>query len=359
MKLTKFMLSMMKKISLLIVALALLSVNIFLNSCATSSIGVQVLIPADITVPQHIQKVAVINHSLPAKENQKWNIIEGIFTGESIFGDREGAENCMSGLVNQLNSGPRFKAALVSNMDLRGTGTRQFPTPIDWNIVDGICKSMDVDALIALETFDSDFNYKKYTRNVTKKVENQDITVVEHYADMQVNVNAGWRIYDNTTKQIIDEKAFIDNKVFTAKGNDPNNALANLPQKRNAVNQAAVYAGSRFGVRISPAWRYENRQYYIGKANEFKQTRKYVEHNDWDMAIKIWEGMTTNPDTKIGGRACFNLGIAYEMKGDFETALAWMKKAYYDYNLKAASQYINILNRRIADRQRLDEQMGH
>jgi len=350
---------MTKKIILSLTLIGVVVSSLLFSGCVTSSIGVQVLIPADISVPQHIQRVAIINHSLPTKENQKWNVIEGILTGESIFGDREGSENCMIGLLNQLNSGPRFTAAMVNDMDIRGTGTRQFPALIDWNIVDGICKSLNADALIALETFDSDFSYKKYTRNVTKKVEEKEITVVEHYADMQVNVNAGWRIYDNIRKQVIDEKAFLDHKVFTAKGNDPDNAVANLPAKRNAINQAAVYAGSRFGIRISPTWRHETRQYYTGKVEEFKQTKKYVEHNDWDMAIKIWEGMTTNPDKKIGGRACFNLGIAYEMKGDFETALAWMKKAYYDFSLKQASQYINILNRRIIDRQKLDEQMGY
>jgi len=350
----------MKKIILSLSILSCLSGIVFvLCNCATSSIGVQVLIPAEITIPQHIKKVAVINHSLPTKENQKWNVIEGILTGERIFGDREGSENCLQGLVNQLNSGPRFTASLISNMDIRGTGTREYPAPIDWNIVDGICKSVGADALIALETFDSDFNIQKSTRNVTKKVDNKDITVVEHYADLRINVNCGWRIYDLSTRTIIDQKSFMDTKVFNAKGNDPDNAVANLPDKRYAINQSAVYAGSRFGIRISPSWRNESREYYIGKVEEFKQTKRYVQHNDWDMAIEIWEKMTTNPDKKVGGRACFNLGIAYEMKGDFNTALAWMKKAYYDFGLKQASTYINILNRRIVDQQRLNEQLGN
>ncbi len=351
----------MKKniIQMIAVSITAIVTASFLFSCATSSIGVNVLIPAEITIPQHIKTVAVINHSLPTRENEKWNIIEGIITGERIFGDREGSENCLMGLVNQLNAGPRFKAVLISNMDIRGTGTRDFPSPIDWNIVDGICKSVQADALIALETFDSDFNIDRSTRNVTKKIDNKDVTVVEHYADMRVNVNAGWRIYDNVNKQIIDQKAFMDYKNFNAKGDNPDQAIANLPKKRDAINQSAIYAGYRFGVRISPNWRYESREYYIRKAEEFKQAQKYVQHNDWDLAIEIWYKLSNVPDKKIGGRACFNLGVAYEMKGDFDTALLWMKKAYYDYDIKMASQYIHILEKRIADREKLKEQMGN
>lgn len=349
----------MKKIFLSngIFTIAVISAIIYLYSCATSSVGVNVLIPAEITLPSHIKTVAVINHSLPTKENEKWNIIEGIISGERIFGDREGSENCLVGLVNQLNTGPRFRAVMISNIDIRGTGTRDFPQPIDWNIVDGICKSVQADALIALETFDSDFNINRSTRNVTKKVEDKDVTVVEHYADMRVNVNAGWRIYDNVNKQIIDQKAFQDFKNFQAKGDNPDKAIANLPSKRDAINQSAVYAGYSFAIRISPNWRYETRQYYIRKAEEFKKAQKYVQHNDWDMAIETWYQLSNVPDKKIGGRACFNLGIAYEMKGDFDTALLWMKKAYYDYNLKLASQYIYMLERRIQDREKLNEQM--
>ena len=335
-----------------------LFVIILLGSCATSSVGVQVLIPADITIPQHVQKVAIVNRSLPAKENRAKNIIEGILTGESIFADREGSENCLRGLANGLNSGPRFTAGILSHVDLRGTGTREYAIPLSWGEVEQLCNDNNADALIALETFDSGISKRKYTQQRKVKKENEEITVIDFFSEMQVNVNAGWRIYDNKTKRIIDEKSFMDNKVFTGKGDNPDKADANLPDVRMAVNQAGVYSGEMFARRISPNWRNESRMYFIRKGEEFKKAQKYVQHNEWEQAIAEWKPLTTNPEKKIGGRACFNMGIACEMNGEFELALEWMKKAYYDYDIKQASQYINIFNRRILDRQRLDEQMG-
>jgi len=332
---------------------------LLMGSCATSSIGVQVLIPADITIPQHVQKVAIINRSLPDKENKAANIIEGILTGESIFADREGSGNCIRGLANGLNSGPRFSATLMEHVDLRGTGTREFPTPLTWGNVENLCSEVNADALIALETFDSGISKRKYTQQRKEKKDEVEITVTDFYSEMQVNINAGWRIYDNKTKKIIDEQAFMDNKVFRGKGDNPDKAEANLPDVRWAINEAGIYSGEMFARRISPTWRNESRMFFIRKGEEFKKAQRFVQHNDWDQAIDIWKPLTTNPEKKIGGRACFNMGIACEMKGEFDIALEWMKKAYYDYNIKQASQYINILNRRILDQQRLNEQMGN
>ena len=329
------------------------------SSCATSSIGIQVLVPADISIPQHIQKVAVANRSLPDKSDKAKNIIEGLLTGESIYADREGSENCGLGLVNHLNSGPRFSASYLSGTDLKGTGTREFPYPLDWNTVNELCQSVDADALVLLETFDSDNSIRKYNKVSKKKVESKEVNVTTYYADLNNNVNAGWRIYDNTNKRIIDEQSFMDTKVFTGKGTTPSRADDNLPSKRNAINQSGVFAGSMFGKRISPTWIHASRKYYKGKEDQFKKAKKYVELNDWDEAIAIWKPLTDNPEKKIGGRACYNMGVACEMQGEFNMAVEWMKKAFYNYNMKDAKSYISLLENRIRDKERLDEQLGN
>ena len=40
-------------------------------------------------------------------------------------------------------------------ISLKGTGTREFPTPVKWKKIKKITKDYDVDALIILELFDS------------------------------------------------------------------------------------------------------------------------------------------------------------------------------------------------------------
>ncbi len=45
---------------------------------------------------------------------------------------------------------------VLTSEDFRGTGTKQFPLPLEWPQVEMLCKKYNVDAIVALETFDSD-----------------------------------------------------------------------------------------------------------------------------------------------------------------------------------------------------------
>jgi len=132
----------------------LLASALLLISCKTSYIAVDVLKPARIDVPTEIKSIAIINRSLPAKEERAMNIIEGVISGEGIFNDRLGSEKCVVGAIELLNNSPRFKAVLPGDIDLRGTGTDRFPPELEWNIISDISNRYNADAVIALETFD-------------------------------------------------------------------------------------------------------------------------------------------------------------------------------------------------------------
>lgn len=335
-----------------------LFLGVLFISCSKSTIPIQVLVPAEINVPQHIKRVVVANRSLPADDKKVGNFIEGLVTGESIYADREGSEKCVTGLVSKLNNGPRFQATLLGGTALRGTGTKSFPAPLEWFDVDRICQEYDADALILLETFDSDISLSERKREEKRKQDDKEYTVMVYYADLNILVSSGWRIYDNINKRILDQNVYTDSKGWTGKGNNPDEAKKRLPSKRNAINDAGYFSGERFAFRISPNWQNTSRLYFTGKIDDFKQAKKYVQNDDWEGAVNIWKRYVNDPEKKIGGRACFNMGIASEIQGNFTEALDWMKKAYYTYDIKQANQYIKILNQRIADQRRLKEQMG-
>ena len=128
------------------------------------------------------------------------NILEGFITGESIFADKQASYSALRGCSNKLNQSPRLKSVVLENENYKGTGTKQFPLPLEWYEVDNLCKKYGVDAIAALETFDSDINTNsgKNVKNETK--DGKNITVTEYWADLQIRSNAGWRIYDNKNK---------------------------------------------------------------------------------------------------------------------------------------------------------------
>ena len=271
--------------------------------------------------------------------------------------DKEASALCIAGLSNSLNANPRFESILKSDNELKGTGTKQFPVLLEWTKVKSICDQYNADALILLETYDSDVRVTQRKRDVKKKINNEEVIVPEFLADLNIRVNAGWRIYDIKNNTIIDESVFGDEKGWNAVSDNPDKALSKLPSKRRALNESGEFAGVMFGKRISPTWVWVNRSYYIRKHDDFKLAKKFVRVENWEKATELWKGLANNVDPKIAGRACYNMALAAEMEGNLDIAKTWAEKSMKDYKNKAARDYLNVINRRIMEQGKLKDQM--
>ncbi len=335
-------------------------IGMFAISCKTKSLSVRVLKPADIYVPGYIKVLAIVNRSLPGKENgnQFNNVVEGIITGEGLFVDREASQNAINGLVDGLQNSPRFTVTVPDGIDIRGTGTSKFPPPLDWKKVEQICKNYNADALILLETFDSNTSRNFDSKQKTEKINNKDVTYTEFNATINISVNTGWRIYDPVNQNIIDQNVFTDRKSWSRNGKTRKEAELNLPKQSYAVKDAGYFAGKQYAKRISPVWIWVPRIYYVKGNDDFKNAKYKVIAKQWDEAAEIWKKYVNDPDYKIAGRACYNMAFASEIYGKYDVAIDWAKKAYADYHLKKALDYINTLERRKRDAERLNRQMN-
>ena len=329
-----------------------------LASCVTSSVLVNVHRPADIVINEDVKNVVVVNRSRPSKDNLVGNIFEGLISGEGIGADRKGAEYCVEGLLGMLNHSDRFSLKNEAVIELKGTGTSSFPIPLAWNEVKSICGSYDGDALLVLETFDSDSRVLISPPVARiRKVNGVKVKEMRYPATLIVEVESGWRVYDVNKERIIDENKYIEIKEFNAWGSSVEQAQFNLTSKRIAIKQAGTHAGEKYGFRISPIWIKVNRTYYIGKHEDLKNARKYVKKGDWDTAIEIWLPLTDDEDLKIANRAAFNMALASEIKGSLKTAIDWAKKSLRIGN-KRAYNYINVLNSRLIDEEKLKQQLN-
>jgi hypothetical protein len=342
--------NMLFKLPLILPALLLIS-------CKTSYITVDVLKPARIDVPREIKSVAIINRSLPAKEERAMNIIEGVISGEGIFNDRLGSERCVVGAVELLNNSPRFKAVLPGDIDVRGTGTDEFPPALEWSIINDISNRYNTDAVIALETFDSD-SYTNIDRHeYTTEEDGRKVRHVEYIAEINMQIEAGWRIYHTGREQIVDENVYVDHISWDARGATKEAARRNLPSKGRIIEDAGFFAGQRYATRISPVWISVSRSFYSKGNEELEKASRYAKQGNWDEAAEIWKNTVNSSDPKIAGYAAFNLALSYEMNGDLNFALKWAEKSYYDFNNKKARNYINTIKSRMADEKRLDKQL--
>ncbi|GEM_PF-2792629 len=89
-----------------------------------------------------------------------------------------------------------------------------------------------------------------------------------------------------------------------------------------------------------------------------KETKALVESGRWKKATKAWRSLLGDPDPKVRGRARFNLALANERAGNLDKALNLARKAAADLGNGKSRAYVAELEDRVADSERLEQQMG-
>jgi len=320
----------------------------------------QIMQPAQITIPAHIKKIGIINRSVTDKQNQNQiiNVLEGILTGESIGADRIGSDESLMGVKEALLQTDRFSVSFPA-VNLNGVANPMLNGPLDYSVIKDICQRHDLDALVVLEYFDSDSRIAVVPRVRDVTQNGRRINVSDFMANADLRVRTTWRVYDDSTKNIIDQHTFEDLTTFNNAGPNPQAAQGGLPNKRFAINQSGFNAGKEYGCRISPFWISVQRRFYKKGSHELELANARATKGRWNEAVTIWKNIAKNTDKNISGRANYNLAVAAEREGNLEVAMEYAKIARDNYKEKWSREYVRILNQRMQNRQKLMEQFGN
>lgn len=332
-------------------------ISILVISCKTTTVSIDVLKPAQINIPGDHEKITVINRSLPEKGSKGGNFVEGLFTGEGIHQDRNASYNCVANFSVSVNEAPKYKANYAENFEIGGTGTKEWPLPLEWDTVLKITNYYNSDLLIVLETFDSDSRYFSNVENYTTTVDGKKVEKQRYKEGLEVYIDAGWRIYDPVKKQIIDQNTFRDAKLWDYTADTQTEAKNKIPSKRDAVEQAGAFAGYMYASRISPTWATEPRTVFRTRNDQMKLAVKYIRQSNWKEAYQIWSQLKTSDDSKLAAYALHNLALYHEFNDNIDLAIQTANEAYDKYPNDHTARYINILMGRQAEINRLNEQL--
>jgi hypothetical protein len=216
-----------------------------------------------------------------------------------------------------------------------------FPAGLDWEIISGLCRKYNVDAIMAIEIFDSDF-------------------IIIPGGVQTITVKAGIRMYDPVSQSIIDQYVFSHRMEMVRSINSLEAAIGTLQDKNAAIRQVSYDAGVIYGRRISPSWIRVSRTYYRKSKGDdnLAEGARMMEVNDWDAAESaLLKAVETGKKRKTRGRAAHNLAVVYEIQGDLDEAKAWAQTAWGRYKNKDSRDYLYEINRRISESQILDQQL--
>jgi hypothetical protein len=318
-----------------------------LFSCKTNQLYLNVTEPAPVTVPSYVKIAGVINRSFPTEETKVFDAIDRVFTLESVDLDKDGALEAIKGLSDELMNNNRFsEVKTLNDIDFRTSRLENFPEPLSWNIVDQICKETGTDALFSLEKFDTDTRVSYSANQVEIETLVGKIPGIEHQADMETTVKTGWRIYDPAGKTILDEYVESESVLSSGRGINPLVAAKALTGRKAAVASVSIKAGQNYAFRILPYRIRVYRDYFVKGSNNFKIAKRKAQLGQWDEAGEYWRKEIANHKMKIAGRATYNMAILSEINGDVNEALNLARKAWGDYNIKQALDYVRILENR-------------
>ena len=328
-----------------------------LSSCQTTALfqfeslkAPKIIIPPDVKTFGFVDR----NTSFDIDSVSNYYKMNDIITIDSSNYDSIRSLNCYLGLRENLSE--YLGADSIPFIKLphkHFTGDRVYK-PMEWTQVDSICESTGSDVLVCLEDILIFNEYK-----IISEEENWGITDIKYYSV--------WRIYDPLLQKLHDERILMDSLYSEVSSSSYQRLVEEkLPSRKEISAEVAYEIGRKYANLISPQWTNITREYFIGGDQDFILARYYLENDNLEQSIAIWEKLVESNDLKISARAAYNLAMAYELKNDFEQANHWMRKSVTQYRkmkkepseFKKVKKYFKQLTQRTQNNFLLDKFFG-
>ncbi|VXC00465.1 conserved exported hypothetical protein [Flavobacterium sp. 9AF] len=331
---------------------------LFTSCSATNVLTLSVTEPAPVLLHKASKNIGILNRSIPDKKYEIVDAIDKILTAEGKELDKKGSENTIESLQQELQKNEKLNRIIVlDTMASKKYGMDQFSAALPWSTVEAICIANDIDVIYELSFYDTDskINYTTATSEV-KNAFGLKVPILEHIVTVNTLIKSGWRIYDNHYKAIVDEYATTNTVTLNGRGINPVKAFETITTRKEAVLAISKEIGQKYAWQLLLYSIRVSRDYYVKGTNNFEIAKRRAQAGQWDGAAELWLLETQNTDSKIAGRACYNMGISNEINGDLDKAIAWTTKSYTDYGDKNALRYLNILKNRKAKQEQLERE---
>lgn len=292
-------------------------------SCQTvNMISIDYLVPADVSFPAQIKKVGIVNNVSEAPGRIKANAeldslllvnSNGFLERYTLNGDPKVAAEALAESVAAENY---FDQVVICDSALQVTGTQKQEPMLSKEAVAELAEGLDVDMLISLE-------------EIPIKVNRQVIAMGEMGFLGTVDVKVHPRVY-----------LYIPNRnspLVMINGNDSifwqdmegskTDARTKVTPDEQIIAEASDFAGTLPVKHMTPHWKTADRFFYTSGSPEMRDAAYFVQSDNWDSALPLWEKAFENQKGKKKAHAASNIALYYEIKDDLDKADEWSSKA--------------------------------
>lgn len=283
---------------------------LLLSSCkVVNSISIDYLLPADVSYPEGIKTVAVVNNTLQDSIGRK-RVLNNI----SNTDNRElGVIDCDSKTVTEelaqnLADANYFDQVVICDSALRQNDHSSRENRLSQEEVRELSEDLGVDMIVSLE--DANMAIKRRYFHVP------DYTAVQSSLDATVNTVV--RLY-------LPVRAI---PLVTLSDKDSIYWIINSRSlTEEIVKEASSFAATLPVRHLVPTWTTVDRYYYASGSVDLRDAAVYVKENEWDKAFELWSKVNKEKNEKFQMYSAFNIALYYEMKDNLEAAKEWCEKA--------------------------------
>lgn len=296
---------------------------LLLGSCQSiEPLSIDYMIPAEISFPAELKKVAVVNNMTPpaskdflikeeetTAKNTEAPVLTQFFHGNASVVSESLAEN--------LAKGNYFDEVIICDSALQSKSKPKQEQMLSVEEVEMLTQGLGADLLIAVE----DVQIK-----AVRKVEFSPFYQA-YFGTTDLKVYPTLRIYIPGRKAPLSTIHANDSIFWEEIGTSFTEAESRLISNKELVEQASDFAGIIPVKHLLPHWQSVHRYLFIGGCVQMRDAAVYVRENNWSDAIKLWKQMYDEKKGKKKMQAAHNLALGHEMQDNLTQALEWARKA--------------------------------
>jgi hypothetical protein len=174
----------------------------------------------------------------------------------------------------------------------------------------------------------------------------------------RITYSALYRFYD------VEQQRYIANRLLHDSLDFVNPLLRDLTAEdmQGIWRDVIRDAGSQALEATTPKWQTGYRYYYLPfvlSQGDWESASYYADAGNWPEAMKIWGRVAESSTGKKAAYAAFNMALGAEMLTEYELALEWLALADESARLTETNDYRQRIRQRIADKEKLNEQLGY
>ncbi len=342
----------MKKISYLVIILALAS------SCtSTLYTSIDVLRPAKVSFDKSAKNLLILNNTViqPANYGHVSNLLGEKKKNVAINTDSL-SYFCLSVVNEEFQKKEFFDNTYLKLSSTNNGGSFLIAQQPPADTVRALASKFDVDAILSLDKLKVNDQIIEYYNGGSGSF----------YALLEANYESSWTVsypkLNKSTSFNFKDTIYWDYESFQRK-----KALESLPNRYNALIDGALYVGQNTMKKLVPWWDKEDRYFFKTDNKIMTLGMDSVYTKNWKAAIDIWESGLIKSKKTLQAKLLHNIAIAYEISGDMNKAMEYSKKSISAFlensmvnynNFFIIKQYEELLNNRIKEIKKINEQLG-